>query len=253
MSATDSPEAVVLPFLQLSAYDRELCRKLAGSSETDSGVQRMARLLLDLGSCHEIESLTACTGLTGEQFVEIRRGYVEGGLSRPLNSGPRPAASYGNTCVCLTTADRNYCQSVVESQEGSSGRIRRAQAMLLLDQGKSKKSSALATNAHVRTVNRLVKRYNDGGIELAVNDGERTGRPVRYSKTEFVPLIQQIVTQELAGLSRRFNSSKLRQALARHRPDAARMSMPTLRALAAAAGFSSQRPPSEVEPPPRDV
>lgn len=111
----------------------------------------------------------------------------------------------------------------------------------MFDEGKSKPLIAQVTHVCERTLERLIERYQTHGVEGAVNDAERPGRPVRYPKEEFVPLIQKVIQQESPTVLLRWTIGDLRQSLARYRQEAAKMSLPTLRALIQGAGIARSR------------
>ena len=147
----------------------------------------------------------------------------------PMPVPPRRCAS--------PQSERAFCRQVLESCEGSKGRLRRAKALLLLDQGKSKDTIASETQVCSRTLERLVERCQIYGVTGAVNDAERPGRPQCYPKSEFVPLIREVMGHEPPTTRFRWTATDLRRVLAHHRPEAARMSMPTLRPLVTTASF----------------
>lgn len=223
-------------FLPLSSYDRDLNERLALSSKTESSVKFMARLLLELNRLSCMNDAIKRTGLPSRMLGQLRHNYLRFGLQEVLSMRQQVPVPERRT-VHLTEDERVFCQKVLESGEGSKGRLRRARALLFLDEGKSKDETAGVTQACARTLERLAARYQTYGAEGAVNDAERPGRPVCYPKSEFVPLIRKVMGQERPVMQLRWTASDLRRALAQHRPEAARMSMPTLRALVTAAGF----------------
>lgn len=223
-------------FLSLSSYDRDLSERLAVSSKTAPAVRHMARLLLELGRLSSLEHAAERTGLSCQMLAELRQTYLWGGLQEVLSMSqqlPMPVTPP----VRLTAAERAFCRQVLESCEGSKGRLRRAKALLLLDEGKSKDTIASETQVCSRTLERLAERCQIYGVTGAVNDAERPGRPQCYPKSEFVPLIREVMGHEPPTTRFRWTATDLRRVLAHHRPEAARMSMPTLRALVTAAGF----------------
>lgn len=223
--------------LDLSAYEMDLCKRLALSLKTDPAVKRMAKLLLEMHRFGRAADIARRTGVPVHVIAEIQQLYVHEGLQAALlNALPQPTFRHADK-VELTAAERAFCEQVVSSQKGSNGRVRRARALLLLNEGMSKPCTAQAVNVCERTLERLMDRYQTHGAKGAVNDAERPGRPVRYSKEAFVPLIQQVIQWEQPAALMRWTMADLRQSLARHHQEAIEMSMPTLRALVQAAGF----------------
>ncbi len=223
--------------LGLSAYDMDLCKRLALSLKTDPALKRMAKLLLEMHRFGCADDIARRTGVSVQILTAIQRGYAHDGIQAALQFAlPQPTFRHADK-VELTADDRAFCEQVISSQKGSTGRIHRAKALLLLSEGMSKSCTAQAANVCERTLERLMDRYQTHGAKGAVNDAERPGRPVRYSKEAFVPLIQQVIQWEQPATLMRWTMADLRQSLARHHHEAIEMSMPTLRALVQAAGF----------------
>jgi transposase len=138
--------------------------------------------------------------------------------------------------LALKSEERLFCQQVVGERLGSAGRQRRAHALLLLDEGMTKSAAAETSGVCERTLERLVERYQRLGARRAVDDASRAGRPVRYSREEFVPLIRRIVQQTRPETLLKWTMGDLRHSLIHHRREAAGISPPTLRALLRQAG-----------------
>ena len=225
--------------LQLSDYDVELCGRLVHSPKADLRVKCTARRLLSLHGQAGSKDPSTDSGIPGAVLAGIQCLYETEGLQRVLEEGvsmdsPADAAA---KALALSSQERSFCQQIVGERLGSAGRQRRAQALLLLDEGKSKDTIASETQVCSRTLERLAERCQIYGVTGAVNDAERPGRPHCYPKSEFVPLIREVMGHEPPTTRFRWTATDLRRVLAHHRPEAARMSMPTLRALVTAAGF----------------
>ena len=225
------------PFLVLSEYDLDFCQRLALSPKSDIGVKRMARLLLEMHRYPDAACLSQRTGISTRTLTLIRQRYEQHGLPQVLDEGLPDDARLPDKRVTLTEGERDFCQKVVQHRKGSAGRQRRARAMLLLHEGLPRPEIAKASDVCERTLERLVDRYQTHGVEGAVNDAERSGRPVRYPQDEFVPLIQQIVSRTQPATLLSWTMQDLRQSLARHRVEAAKISEPTLRMLMRLAGI----------------
>ena len=234
-SSQGTPLARCLP---LSIYERQLCKRLAASVLTDSSVRQMAKVVLDMSSSDDLDSLSVCRGLTLLGVNRVRDTYKKGGLHEVLNLKLKIHGSpRDDKAVLLTDLEESFCRSTVEDSRSSRGRLRRARILLLLNQGKSTESIALTIGVHERTVLRTSERYQADGAEGAVNGRKGTGRPVRYSKAEYVPLIRTVVDQDLGGNHVRVTTQQIRRALVRRCPEAGHMSKPTLRGLIRAAGL----------------
>ena len=225
-------------FLPLTDYERDLSRRLALSPKTESSVKRMARLLLELNRLPTEQQAAERTGMPSQWLLLIRQRYLLNGLQEVLSMRQQlhmPATKL----MKLTESERNFCNGVLESGEGSRGRQRRARALLLMSEGKTKDCVTREAGTCARSLERLIERYQSHGAHGAVNEAERPGRPICYPKSEFIPLIRNVIHQQQVSTRFRWTAGDLRQALAKHRPEAARMSRPTLLALVAEAGFGS--------------
>lgn len=229
--------------LQLSDYDLELCSRLVLSPMSDLQVKRTARLLLAMDGRVGSRGQPAASSIPRAVPAGIRRLYETEGLQRVLVEGvsmalPTDAAAKG---LALSPQERSFCQQIVGERLGSAGRQRRAQALLLLDEGMTKTDAAQTSGVCGRTLERLVERYHKQGAHKAVNDSSRSGRPVRYSREEFVPLIRRIMQQTQPETLRKWTMSDLRRSLIHQRREAEGISQPTLRALARQAGVDFRR------------
>ncbi len=230
-------------YLALSAYDLEFCRRLALSPKSDLQVKRRARLLLEMHRYWDTACLSQRTGIASSMLAAIRHRYETEGLQQVLadSAAEGVAAPGGLKRLALNDQERFFCRQVVGERLGSAGRQRRAQALLLLDEGMTKSATAEASGVCERTLERLVERYQTHGARGAVNDASRVGRPVRYSREEFVPLIRRIVQQTRPETLLRWTMGDLRNTLIHHRREAASISQPTLRALVRQAGLDFRR------------
>jgi transposase len=67
--------------------------------------------------------------------------------------------------------------------------MRRAEVLLLAHERLDEASIATRTRCHVRTVRRIVGRYQEGGIERALVDAPRPGQPKKTSRKDDAYLI----------------------------------------------------------------
>jgi transposase len=228
-------------YLELSDYDLEFCRRLALSPKSQMQVKRTARVLLEMHRYADAGCLSMRTGIPVQVLGQIRQCYETEGLQQVLAAGVPVEVPGHSRRLVLDESERLFCRHIVDEQLGSAGRQRRARALLLLDQAFEKAEAARTSGLCERTLERLVERYQTHGAEGAVNDGPRLGRPVRYPREEFVPLIRQIVQQTRPEALLKWTMKDLRESLASHRREAAEISEPTLRTLMRQAGLNFRR------------
>jgi len=208
------------------------------SPKSDFQVKRTARVLLEMHRPADAGSLSHRSGIPASVLAGICRRYETEGLQQVLMAGacaelPLPGSSKR---LALSAEERAFCRKIVSEQLGSAGRRRRAHALLLLEEGGAKSETAQASGVCERTLERLMERYEAHGVQVAVNDAVRSGRPMRYSREEFVPLIRWIVQQTRPETLLKWTMNDLKETLMRHRREAAGISSPTLRALVRLAG-----------------
>ena len=241
MNAERSSDTVLeLESLSLSDYELELCRRVSRSPESEPPVRQMATLALEMhrGAGLPLGVVSERTGASMGVLKEVRRIHGLSGLQGILGMQAQLPRRLGDCrYIRLSSAEADFCREVVKIGAGSRGRIRRAGALLLLNEGKTKAAAASQAGLCQRSIDRLFERVEALGVRGAVNDGERPGRPERYPKGEFVPLIRSIVSQMQQTPSAPWTLGRLHQALAGQRPEAANMSAPTLRSLLLEAGY----------------
>jgi hypothetical protein len=240
MNAERSSDTVPeLESLSLSDYELELCRRVSRSPESEPPVRQMATLALEMhrGAGLPLGVVSERTKVPIGTLRGVLRIHKVTRLQGILGMRAELPARLGDCrYVRLSATEADFCRGVIESGKGARGRIRRAAALLLLNEGKPKAVVANQAGLCQRSIDRLFDRVEAVGVQGAVNDAERPGRPERYPKREFVPLIRSIVSQ-LEQSSSQWTLGNLRQVLVRQRPEAATMSAPTLRSLVMAAGF----------------
>jgi transposase len=79
--------------------------------------------------------------------------------------------------LALSSADRTYLKNIVTKGKSSARVIKRAMALLQLDQGKSITSIAEALDLSLPTVSTWRDRYLEGGLKAALEEKPRSGRP----------------------------------------------------------------------------
>lgn len=79
--------------------------------------------------------------------------------------------------INLNAEDRNHLEKLSNSQTEEYRKVQRAKIILLGAAGKSNKEIAETINVHRNTVSTIIKRYKSAGIEYALNDNKRSGKP----------------------------------------------------------------------------
>jgi transposase len=77
--------------------------------------------------------------------------------------------------VNLTSGEREQLQSLLHRGKLSVRKVKRAQILLAADNGKIDEEIAQTLQVHVNTVERVRKRFVEGGIEQALSEGNRPG------------------------------------------------------------------------------
>lgn len=91
--------------------------------------------------------------------------------------------------VDLTPEERDALLAMVKRGPATARKLTRAHVLLLADEGRTDKEIALALHASRPTVERVRKRFVDGGLEHALNDGARTGAPRKLSGRDEAMLV----------------------------------------------------------------
>ena len=88
---------------------------------------------------------------------------------------PRP------TVITLATEDRQYLQSLSKCRTIQAQVVDRARILLQKEQGAKNKDIASGLNINVNTVSLCLKKFQEGGIEAALFDKQRRGRPAEIT------------------------------------------------------------------------
>ena len=81
--------------------------------------------------------------------------------------------------VHLSEAERNQLQTIINKGHHKAREIKRANILLLADQGKDDREISQNLNCHLTTVERIRKRYISNGLEFALSEKPRPGQPVK--------------------------------------------------------------------------
>ena len=85
-------------------------------------------------------------------------------------------------CVKLSEHERQYLRKIVESGNDKARKITRCRILLLADEakGKTDKEISDALDVCLATVFNIRRRYCNGGLERAINEGARSGQPPKF-------------------------------------------------------------------------
>ena len=86
--------------------------------------------------------------------------------------------------VDLTDDERTYLLDVIKSGERSARKINRARILLLAHEGKRDGEIVEALHTSVPTVQRIRKRFVEGGLDGALNERPRPGGRIRKKLDE---------------------------------------------------------------------
>lgn len=102
-------------------------------------------------------------------------------------------------CIKLIEGDHNYLLSLSKNRTIQAQVVEHAKILLQKEAGKTDKSVAEGLCIDVNTVRLCVKKYLEGGTELALYDRQRKGRPAEIS-VDAVAWIINTACQRLADL-----------------------------------------------------
>jgi transposase len=91
--------------------------------------------------------------------------------------------------VDLTPEERDSLLAMVKRGSASARKLARARVLLLADEGRKDEEIHAALHVSRPTVERVRKRFVDGGIEHALNDRSRSGAPRRLSGRDEAMLV----------------------------------------------------------------
>lgn len=91
--------------------------------------------------------------------------------------------------VDLTPEERDTLLAMVKRGPASARKLTRARVLLLVDKGRTDEEITTALHVSRPTVERVRKRFVDGGLEHALNDRSRSGAPRRLSGRDEAMLV----------------------------------------------------------------
>ena len=86
--------------------------------------------------------------------------------------------------VDLTDDERTYLLEFIKSGERSARKMNRARILLLADEGKRDRDIVESLHTSVPTVQRIRKRFVEGGLDGALNERPRPGGRIRKKLDE---------------------------------------------------------------------
>ena len=84
-------------------------------------------------------------------------------------------------CLSVTNEDKLYLQSLIKTRTIQAKVVDRARILLFKADGKTDKFIAEGLGLGISTVRRCIEKYNEGGIDNALFDADRSGRPVEIT------------------------------------------------------------------------
>jgi len=91
--------------------------------------------------------------------------------------------------VDLTPEERDSLLAMVKRGSASARKLTRARMLLLAEEGRKDEEIAAALHASRPTVERVRKRFVDGGLEHALHDRSRSGAPRKLSGRDEAMLV----------------------------------------------------------------
>lgn len=85
-------------------------------------------------------------------------------------------------CIKLNKQERKKLQEIVQSGEEKARKITRCRILLLADKprGKTDEEISDALDVCLATVSNIRRRYCKGGLEYAINERARSGKPPKF-------------------------------------------------------------------------
>lgn len=132
----------------------------------------------------------------------------------------------------LTNQERARLQAVVTKGERPARDIRRAHVILLSDTGHSRSGICGLLTVSVVTVDRTRQRWENEGVEVAISDRSRSGRPRVLTPRDEAKVVALACTSAPAG-ARRWAHRALTEALHKRHMLSRRVSRETVRRILA--------------------
>ncbi len=104
--------------------------------------------------------------------------------------------------VKLKDEERSQLKKLTRQGTEKVRKVKRAQLLLLADEGKKDQEIAARVDVSVGTVERIRKRYAQAGLEAAINEKPRSGRPIGISVQTRAKITALACTKAPAGRSK---------------------------------------------------
>jgi len=104
--------------------------------------------------------------------------------------------------VELSDDERSQLRELVRKGKVSARKLTRAHVLLRADEGTTDKSIAESLHIHVATVERIRRRFVEGGLDRALTDGARPGMPRRLNVKQEAYLMALACSQPPDGRQR---------------------------------------------------
>ena len=104
--------------------------------------------------------------------------------------------------IKLNRKNRVFLTNFVKDGTKKARAIKRANILLLADEGYDNDDIAGFTRIHRQSIWRIKKRYVEEGIPLALEDKPRPGQPVKYDKKERAEVVSLACTKAPNGRKR---------------------------------------------------
>jgi putative transposase len=102
----------------------------------------------------------------------------------------------------LSEPDRRECQRILRKGAAWVWRIKRAQMLLLFDEGKSRAEVARAFGVAHQTAGRVGARYLEGGLEHALSDDPRPGKARLLDLKQSSAIVAMVCSRPPEGRTR---------------------------------------------------
>jgi putative transposase len=101
--------------------------------------------------------------------------------------------------IALSQPDRDYLEGLVSRGTHPARVVTRARILLMLDQGASVKDVNIALGSYPKTVRQIGYRYLDAGVEEALAEKPRPGKPPVLSKREECEIVAMVCSDPPEG------------------------------------------------------
>ncbi len=90
----------------------------------------------------------------------------------------------GKYRIKLEAKERKELKDLIKKGKSNTRKLTRARIMLLVDKGKKIKTITENLDMVRNTVYEICRKYEEGGLQAAINDKPRSGAPRKYTGTQ---------------------------------------------------------------------